>query len=83
MDLTQEINEVGTLEVTTLKNVVFKSRAIRNISINDSENCYVNVLKSSDDGDVVETIAISTDLFNTRVGTILWELIDEQKEGAN
>lgn len=79
MDLTQEINEVGTLEVTTLKNVVFKSRAIRNISINDSENCYVNVLKSSDDGDLIETISISTDRFNERVASALWELIDEQK----
>ena len=81
--MTQEINEIGSLEVTTVKNVVFKSRTIRNISITDSEKCHVNVLKSSEDGDLIETVTVPTELFNDRVGNILWELIDEQKEGAN
>lgn len=83
MDLTQEINEVGTLEVTTIKNVVFKSRSIRNISLTDSEKFYVNILKSSDDGELIETVAISASLFNERVGPLLWGLIDEEKEGEN
>lgn len=79
IELVQEINESGILEVLLKKNVIFTSRKIQDVSITDDGNCLVNIVKLSDQGSIVETVLLSAEKFNERVETNLWAVIDEER----
>jgi hypothetical protein len=78
--LVQEINEAGILEVTTSKNVIFKTRAVKNVSIPDTGGCYITIEKSSDEGTLIETIFAPIETFEAKIENSLWQIIDEQKK---
>lgn len=80
IELAQKINEVGTLRVETQKNVTFRSRAIKNILVSDGDVCTIDIVKISEDGDVLETITLPYSLFAETVELEVWKLIDTVKE---
>lgn len=80
MILAQEINEFGTLVVSTEKNVIFKKRKLKNIFIAEDETCTVEYIKSSDEGDKLETVSIPFVKFHEIAENVLWQLIDDMKE---
>lgn len=80
MILAQEINEFGTLVVSTEKNVIFKKRKLKNIFIAEDDTCTVEYIKSSDEGDKLETVSIPFVKFHEIAENVLWQLIDDMKE---
>lgn len=78
--MAQEINEVGTLLVSAEKNVIFKKRNIKNIFLAENETCTIDFVKSSDEGDKLETISMPFLMFHEKVETSLWELVDKAIE---
>lgn len=80
MNLAQEINEFGTLVVSTEKNVIFKKRKLKNIFIAEDDTCTVEYIKSSDEGDKLETVSIPFVKFHEIAENVLWQLIDDMKE---
>lgn len=80
MNLAQEINEFGTLVVSTEKNVIFKKRKLKNIFIAEDDTCTIEYIKSSDEGDKLETVSIPFVKFHEIAENVLWQLIDDMKE---
>lgn len=78
--MAQKINEVGLIRVETLKNVTFKSRAIKNILVTDGDICTIDIVKISEDGELLETITLPYSLFAETVELEVWKLIDVLKE---
>lgn len=78
--MAQEINEFGTLVVSTEKNVIFKKRKLKNIFIAEDDTCTVEYIKSSDEGDKLETVSIPFVKFHEIAENVLWQLIDDMKE---
>ncbi|EGP5736468.1 hypothetical protein VSW15_002291 [Enterococcus faecium] len=80
--MAQEINEVGTIDVTMKKNVIFTKRKIKNIFISEDDICTIGFMKSSVEGDILETIVIPFSLFHEIAEDTLWKLIDSTKESG-
>lgn len=78
--MSQEINEVGVLKVTSEKNVIFNKRIIRNIYISENEICTIEMCKKSDEGELIQTINIPSSIFLKEIEGIIWKLVDQAQE---
>lgn len=78
--MAQEINELGSIMITASKNVIFKKRMIQSIFVNENEDCVINFLRVSDDGEENQVITIPYSRFSESVEGSLWDLIDQSKE---
>lgn len=71
----KEINEPGILAVTTNKNVVFRKKSIRNIFVDQEGNCVVTIIKTADEGELLETKQISGTMFLDEIEPIILEIL--------
>jgi len=76
----QRINEVGTIDVTESKNVVFEERVLKNIYIIGSESVSVEYEKRAQEGSITIFKTISIEKFNDIVEDNIWKLIDESND---
>lgn len=81
IELAQNINEVGTLVVSTEKNVIFKKRTIKNIYIVEDDVCTIEIYKNADEGNLAQTVSLPFSIFSNAVEDQLWKLIDQALEG--
>ncbi|PCD91513.1 hypothetical protein [Enterococcus gallinarum] len=70
------INEVGTLEVKSKKNVIFYERKLKNIFFNNML-CTIEFEKLSEEGISLESISIPYEEFSKKAEDSIWDLIDE------
>lgn len=80
--MAQEINEAGTIEIATNKNVIFTSRSIKEIHLIEGESVIVVFLKNSKDGSVTVTTRIPYESFNKNAEQSIWETVDKFGEGV-
>lgn len=75
--MVQKINELGVLSVTSIKNVIFYERKLKNIFFNNDILCTIEFEKLSEEGISLESISIPYEEFSKKAEDSIWDLIDE------
>lgn len=73
----QAINKVGEITVSSIKNVVFTNRIIKDLVVTEGENAVIRYVNQSDEGNEEQVAIVPFDRFNEKAESMLWEVIDE------
>lgn len=75
----QEIQEKGKIITEIEKEVIFHTRQLKNIAVEDGQSVYITYVNKADDGEEENTVSIPYESFATVAESGLWGLVDRFK----
>lgn len=76
----QEIQKTGKIVVEEEKEVVFTSRLIKEIIVEEGQNIFVRYINKAVEGEQEQTVSIPFANFTSTIETSLWSMIDKFNE---
>lgn len=75
--MSSNINEVGVLNITQEKNVLFTKRDLKNITVIGTESVSIEFEKIAKEGSVILVQTVEYESFKQSVEGLIWEMIDK------